>query len=130
MKRNPVQFRKGLSLNEFLEHYGDEDKCHDALFRLRVPTLRLRQELSPEHPQAAPVLPLQPAGPGHRRDHLRVRQAAADPLAPGDLPADPDQKGGIVDAAAPPAGGVLQCRLAHQAQADAGDGRAYRKPAS
>ena len=28
MKRNPVQFQKGLSLNEFLEHYGDEDKCH------------------------------------------------------------------------------------------------------
>lgn len=37
MKRNPVQFQKGLSLNEFLEHYGDEDKCHDALFRLRWP---------------------------------------------------------------------------------------------
>ncbi|MCY4228733.1 MAG: IS1595 family transposase, partial [Gammaproteobacteria bacterium] len=37
MKRNPVQFQKGLSLNEFLERCGDEDKCHDALFRLRWP---------------------------------------------------------------------------------------------
>ncbi len=37
MKRNAVQFQKGLSLNEFLQTYGDEDKCFDALFRLRWP---------------------------------------------------------------------------------------------
>ncbi|MCY4227904.1 MAG: hypothetical protein OXF20_09495 [Gammaproteobacteria bacterium] len=36
MKHNPVEFRKGLSLDEFLEHYGDEDKCHVAL-RTRLP---------------------------------------------------------------------------------------------
>lgn len=37
MKRNPVQFQKGLSLNAFMEHYGDEEKCFDALFELRWP---------------------------------------------------------------------------------------------
>ena len=37
MKRNPVQFQKGLSLNAFLEHYGKEEKCFDALFKLRWP---------------------------------------------------------------------------------------------
>jgi len=31
MMCNPVQFQKGLSLNEFLERCGDEDKCHVAL---------------------------------------------------------------------------------------------------
>ena len=37
MKRNAVQFQKGLSLNEFLQAYGDEDQHFDALFRLRWP---------------------------------------------------------------------------------------------
>ena len=37
MKRNPVQFQKDLSLDAFLEHYGDEDKCFEALFNLRWP---------------------------------------------------------------------------------------------
>ena len=27
MKRNQVQFQKGLSLNEFLKHYGTEEQC-------------------------------------------------------------------------------------------------------
>ena len=35
MKRNSVQFQKGLSLNAFLERYGDEKKCFEALFNLR-----------------------------------------------------------------------------------------------
>ena len=37
MKRNSVQFQKGLSLNDFLNHYGDEEKCFEALFKLRWP---------------------------------------------------------------------------------------------
>ncbi len=37
MRRNAVQFQKGLSLNEFPQACGDEDKCFDALFRLRWP---------------------------------------------------------------------------------------------
>ena len=27
MVRNPVQFQKGISLNEFLSLYGTEDQC-------------------------------------------------------------------------------------------------------
>ena len=37
MKRNQVQFQKGLSLNEFLKHYGTEQQCFDALFKWRWP---------------------------------------------------------------------------------------------
>ena len=37
MKRNQVQFQKGLSLNEFLKHYGTEELCFDALFKWRWP---------------------------------------------------------------------------------------------
>ena len=35
MARNPVQFQKGISLNEFLSLYGTEDQCFDALFQCK-----------------------------------------------------------------------------------------------
>jgi transposase-like protein len=38
MMKNPVQFQKGLGLLEFLAQYSDEQKCRDALFRLRWPS--------------------------------------------------------------------------------------------
>ena len=37
MAHNPVQFQKGISLNEFLSLYGTEDRCFDALFQWRWP---------------------------------------------------------------------------------------------
>ena len=37
MARNPVQFQKGISLNEFLSLYGTEEQCFDALYRWRWP---------------------------------------------------------------------------------------------
>ena len=37
MSRNKVQFQKGLSLNEFLQEYGTEDQCFEALYALRWP---------------------------------------------------------------------------------------------
>ena len=37
MARNRVQFQAGLSLPDFLEHYGSEQKCHDALVKMRWP---------------------------------------------------------------------------------------------
>jgi transposase-like protein len=37
MGMNRVQFQKGLSMAEFLEHYGTEEKCHAALVASRWP---------------------------------------------------------------------------------------------
>lgn len=37
MPRNKVQFQKGMSLSEFLEHYGTEAQCEQALFAWRWP---------------------------------------------------------------------------------------------
>jgi len=37
MARNKVQFQKGISLNEFLQHYGTEEQCFDALYKWRWP---------------------------------------------------------------------------------------------
>ena len=38
MARNPVQFQKGISLNEFLSLYGTEQQCFDALYHGDGPT--------------------------------------------------------------------------------------------
>jgi len=35
---NRVQFQKGLSIAEFMERYGTEEKCHAALVASRWPT--------------------------------------------------------------------------------------------
>lgn len=37
MSRNPVQFQPGLSLPAFLDRYGTEAQCRDALFAMRWP---------------------------------------------------------------------------------------------
>ncbi len=37
MRKNPVQFQKGLALHEFMDEYGTEQQCREALFRLRWP---------------------------------------------------------------------------------------------
>ena len=41
MARNPVQFQKGISLNEFLSLYGTEEQCFDALYQWRGEDLKL-----------------------------------------------------------------------------------------
>jgi len=33
MTRNKVQFQKGVSLSEFIQEYGTEEQCFDALYR-------------------------------------------------------------------------------------------------
>ena len=35
--KNEIQFQSGLSLTEFIEQYGTEEQCQDALYKLRWP---------------------------------------------------------------------------------------------
>lgn len=37
MPKNKIQFQLGLSVPKFLESYGTESQCHDALFKFRWP---------------------------------------------------------------------------------------------
>jgi transposase-like protein len=37
MARNQIQFQKGLSLTQFLDEYGTEVQCHQALYQWKWP---------------------------------------------------------------------------------------------
>ena len=39
MARNRVQFQKGYGLVQFMDEYGTEEKCTQALFRWRWPNV-------------------------------------------------------------------------------------------
>ncbi|MEE9357345.1 MAG: transposase, partial [Sedimenticolaceae bacterium] len=38
MPKNTVQFQKGLGSHKFIEKYGSEEQCQQALYQLRWPT--------------------------------------------------------------------------------------------
>ena len=49
MARNRVQFQKGYSLVQFMDEYGSEEKCTQALFRWRWPNgCQGRREIRPK----------------------------------------------------------------------------------
>ncbi|MGB5198980.1 MAG: IS1595 family transposase, partial [Sedimenticolaceae bacterium] len=37
MAKNAIQFQKGLCLRDFLDQYGTEEQCQQALYELRWP---------------------------------------------------------------------------------------------
>jgi hypothetical protein len=73
------------------------------------------------------VQPLQAPGRPDRRHRVPLDQVAADGLVPGDLPPEPEQGRDELGRACPPARPPAADRLAAQAQADGGDGRAGRE---
>ena len=60
MARNRVQFQKGYSLTQFMDEYGTEEKCREALFRwrwpngFRLPKMLADRALSRSKPCQAP----------------------------------------------------------------------------
>ncbi len=117
MAMNRVQFQRGLSMAEFFERYGSEDKCEAALVAARWP--------------AGLCLPGLRIGAVHTvfvRDGRRywqcaacrhqcslisgtifeATQAAADALVPGHAPAHPGQEQRLGAGAQAPPGRLLQ----------------------
>ena len=136
MARNPVQFQKGISLTEFLSLYGTVDQCFDALYQWRWPNGFLCPHCGHDRCCQLNSRKLQQCNRCHRQTSITAgtifdsHQAAPDGVVSGHLPHDPGQERGLGDEAAPPSGGLLQRRVAHQTQADAGDdGARPRAPA-
>ena len=136
MARNPVQFQKGISLNEFLSLYGTEEQCFDALYRWRwpngfvCPNCGHDPRLPVDHTQAPAVLSL------HRQTSITagtIFEATKLPLTvwfQGIYFHDPGQERCIGDEAAPPTRHLLQRRMAHAPQTDAGDDGARPRPSA
>ena len=82
MARNPVQFQKGISLNEFLSLYGTEEQCFDALYRWRWPNGFVCPNCGHDRGCQWTTHKLQqcyrctPPDLHYRRHHLRGHQAA------------------------------------------------------
>ena len=137
MTMNRVQFQRGLSMAEFMDRYGSDDKCEAALIESRWPAAsparraaRPEQLVSARGSAVLPVHGLPPPVQRHQRHDLRGDQAGAVALVPGHAPAHPVQEQRLGPRTHAPPGRLLQDRLAHQAQAHGGHARARGRPAA
>ena len=97
MARNPVQFQKGISLNEFLSLYGTEQQCFDALYHWRWPNGFVCPNCGHDRGCQLTTHKLQQCyrcnRQHYRRHHLRGHQAAPDGVVPGHHFMTQDKKG-------------------------------------
>ena len=132
MARNRIQFQKGYSLVQFMDEYGTEEKCTEALFRwrrpkrVRLPPMRAYRALAPSEPGAVSVPALPASGLADRGHDSGQHEAAHSHLVPGDVPDDADEERDLGAGAVAATFGQLQHPLEGQAQADAGDEGARR----
>ena len=132
MARNRIQFQKGYSLVQFMDEYGTEDKCREALFRWRWPNGFVCPRC--EHTGHCLVQSrwlYQCRGCRHQVSLtagtiFASTKPPASHVVPGDVPDDADQERGLGTGAVAATFGELQHRLEGQAQADAGDEGARR----
>ena len=100
MARNPVQFQKGISLNEFLSLYGTEDQCFDALYQLRWPNGFMCPHCGHDRCCQLSSRKLQQCNRCHRQTSITAgtifdsTQAAPDGVVPSHLPHDPRTRKG------------------------------------
>ena len=127
MARNPVQFQKGISLNEFLSLYGTEQQCFDALYHWRWPNGFVCPNCGHDRGCQLTTHKLQQCYRCNRQTSITagtIFEATKLPLTAwfqGIYFMTQDKKGCIGDEAAPPTRHLLQRRMAHAPQADAGD---------
>ena len=132
MARNRVQFQKGYSLTQFMDEYGTEEKCREALFRWRWPNGFVCPRCSQtRHCRVQSRALYQCSGCRHQ-----VSLTAGTILASTKLPRrtwflamylmTQDEERHFGAGAVTATGGELQHRLEGQAQVDAGDEGARR----
>ena len=119
MARNPVQFQKGISLNEFLSLYGTEDQCFDALYQWRWPSGFVCPNCGHDRGCQLTTHKLQQCYRCNRQTSITagtIFEATKLPLTvwfQGIYFMTQGKKGVLGDDAAPPARHLLQRRMAH-----------------
>ena len=88
MARSPIQFQKGISLNEFLSLYGTEQQASQALYQWRWPSGFVCPNCGHDRSCQLTTHKLQQcyrvtANLHYRRHHLRFHQAPAHGVVPG-----------------------------------------------
>ena len=131
MARNKVQFQKGVSLNDFIKQYGTEDQCFDALYAWRWPKGFQCPACGHDKCCQLTIRKLQQCNRCNRQTSLTagtIFESTKLPLTlwlramvPGYLSDYTGQERHLGHETASPLGYFLQCRLANEAQAYAGD---------
>ena len=127
MARNKVPFQKGVSLNDFIKQYGSEAQCFDALYAWRWP--KGFQCPACGHDKCCQLTnrKLQQFNRCNRQTSLTagtIFESTKLPLhsmVTGSLSDHTGQARHLGHETASPPGYFLQCRLANEAQAYAGD---------
>ena len=130
MTTNRVQFQPGLSMAEFMEHYGSDEKCEARRWSSRAGRKALparRAAMRPEQLVShAPGCCTSSAAPCRHQCSVisgtifESTKLGLSRLVPGHAPAEPVQEQRRCARADAPPGRLLQDRLAGQAQAHGG----------
>ena len=100
MAMNRVQFQRGLSMPEFMDRYGSQDKCEAAVMVSRWPggfclsrmCRTCAHVVPPGRPPVLAMCQLQPSVQPHQWHPIRRQQAASDPLVLGNALAHAGQE--------------------------------------
>jgi hypothetical protein len=122
MAKNKIQFQKGMSIPDFMQQYGTEDKCRHEILQLRWPNGFICPNCGNDTYCTISKREVFQCNRCHRQTSITagtIFHSTSDQMVFGDILDDPKQKWDFSLRAFTSDRCLAQCRLANETQADA-----------